>query len=398
MYKCINFLIHRTLSHYYKDTLLKTIAIIAFLASLSLSHLFAQDTTTPPTTSLQTTESSPIKFAYNFDFDFLLDNLEASEPFWPTRTLFAGRLMPQIGINFYGQNLMLGGYLINNMGEKYPTQGGITLFYNFTHNDLKGYFGIFPKKYWMNGGGGYNKEYSNLFFRDDFLFFNPVSNGVLLQYSPKKYDLKAELLIDWYGGNLQKRIDEFLIQAFVRKNFFDKKLFVGGALLLDHFKNTEVLNPHGSLDTYLLDRFYYQIFIGTDLTHATPIALDVLELKLSNLASLERKRHISTGLDPFSNMQGGQLDFQFQYKGFGLANSLYFGAPQYKYLSEYGEDFYRGLPFYHSAFYDRAEFYYEYKNAYLTGRFSVIFHFTKEGIANQEMLTISLDTHKLLGG
>lgn len=290
---------------------------------------------------------------------------------------------------------MLGGYFINNMGEKYPMQGGITLFYNFSHNDLKGYFGIFPKKYWLDG---YDKEYSGFFFRKDFLFFNPVSNGILLQYNPKKYNLEAELLIDWYGGNLQKRIDEFLIQAFVRKNFSDKKLFIGGALLLDHFKNAEILNPDSSnLDTYLLDRFYYQIFIGTDLTHTIPLPLDALEFKLSSLASLERKRRLSTGLDPFSNMQGGQLDFQLQYKGFGIANSLYFGAPQYKYLSEYGEDFYRGLPFYHSAFYDRAEFYYEYKNAYLIGRFSVIFHFTKEGIANQEMLTISLDTRKLLG-
>lgn len=333
--------------------------------------------------------TSPVKFIYSFDFDFLLDNLEESQKIWPTRTLFAGSLFPEIGIHFYNQNLNLGGYFIHNMGEKYPTKGGLTLSYDFTYNDIKGYFGIFSKKKWIG-------EYSNLFFRKDFLFYNPVNSGVMFQYDSKKVDLQAEFIFDWYGGDIQKRNDEFLVQGYLRKDFFDKKLFLGGSFLLYHFKNDSFLNLDGNnFDTYLLDRFYYQVFIGTDLTSLVS-SMDKLKFSFSNLSSMERKRRLSTGPDPFSNQIGWQFDAEAQYKGFGISNSIYFGDKQFKYLKQYGEDFYAGIPFYQSHFYDRAELYYEYKNNYLTGRFSFILHFNNEGFYHQQMLTLSLDTRKLL--
>lgn len=332
---------------------------------------------------------TPLKFIYDFDFNFLLDNTEESQNIWPTRTLFAASLFPEIGINFYNQNLKIGGYFINNMGESYPTKSALTLSYDFTHDNIKGYFGIFSKKYWIG-------EYSNLFFRKDFLFYNPLTNGIMFQYTPKTIDLQAEFIFDWYGGNIQKRIDEFLTQGYVNKNFLDKKLFVGGSFLLYHFKNDEFLNLDGNnFDTYLLDRFYYQIFIGTNLASLAP-QFEKLQIKFSNLSSMERKRRLSSGLDPFSNQIGWQLDTQLQYKGFGIDNAIYFGDKQFKYFNQYGENFYAGIPFYQSNLYDRSEIYYEYKNKYLTSRFSFIFHFTKEGFYHQQMLTLNLDTHKLL--
>ncbi len=362
------------------------------LSILVFTFVFSQENPPSFNISNQTDQAKlqrPIQFIYGFDFDFLLDNLEESQKIWPTRTLFAGSLFPHIGVHFYNQNLNLGGYFINNMGENYPMKGGITLSYDFTYNDIKGYFGIFSKKNWIG-------EYSNLFFRKDFLFYNPVNNGVMFQYDSKNLDLQAEFIFDWYGGNIQKRDDEFLTQGYLRKNFFDKKFFLGGSFLLYHFKNSNFLNLDGNnFDTYLLDRFYYQVFIGTDLTQLIP-SLDKIKISFSNLSSMERKRRLSTGTDPFSNQIGWQLDTQLQYKGFGIDNSLYFGDRQFKYFREYGENFYAGLPFYQSRFYDRAELYYEYKNHYLVGRFSFILHFNHEGFYHQQMLTLSLDTHKLL--
>ncbi|WP_158654722.1 hypothetical protein [Helicobacter sp. 'CLO3_human'] len=119
------------------------------LSILVFTFVFSQENPPSFNISNQTDQAKlqrPIQFIYGFDFDFLLDNLEESQKIWPTRTLFAGSLFPHIGVHFYNQNLNLGGYFINNMGENYPMKGGITLSYDFTYNDIKGYFGIFSKK------------------------------------------------------------------------------------------------------------------------------------------------------------------------------------------------------------------------------------------------------------
>lgn len=338
------------------------------------------------------TQDLPLRFIYSFDFNFFVDNLEDSEAYWATRTLFAASLAPEIGINFYNQNIRVGGYFIANMGEKFPNPKdngmGLSLYYDTHYKNFHGYFGIFPRKYWIG-------DYPNLYYRQDFTFFNPVINGMLLQYQSQAQDFNAELTLDWYGGNIQKRIDEFLVSVFTQKDFFNKKLFIGGSALLYHTKNEEILNPGSTnLDVFLLDRFYYNVFIGSDLHSLMPF-MDKAYLKFGALASVERKRK-HTGIDPFSHIPGAQLEIAAQYKGFGVLNTFYFGGSQYKYFNEYGESFYWGLPFYQANIYNRMEAYWQYQKDYITARFSLILHITDKAIANQQMLTISVDTQKLI--
>lgn len=335
-------------------------------------------------------DSKQIYMIYGLDFVFYADNLENSFPYWDTRTLLQASIFPEIGLHFYGQNLRIGGYYIMNMGEKLPKIGGLSLYYDTKYKDFIGYFGIFPRKYWIG-------SYPYLYYRKDFLFQNPMINGMALQYQSDKSDLKAEFIFDWYGGNLQKRIDEFLASGFLQKSFWDDILFVGGSFLLYHTKNDEILNPYSAVrDVWLLDRLYYDMFVGTELSNRFMPYMDSMRLSLSILGSVERKRRNSSGLDPFSNHVGLELGLNAQYKGFGIDNRLYYGQSQMQYFSEYGESLYWGLPFYQSRFYDRAEMYWEHKNEYCTARFSLIFHFTDTQVANTEMLTIILDTQKLL--
>lgn len=342
------------------------------------------------------TPSKPYKLIYGFDFNFLLDNLEESQMYqWPTRTLFSAALHPEIGFNFYNQNLKIGAYAIVDMGhqnllDNSLNQLNLTLSYDFSYKGWRGIFGIFPRTEWLG-------HYSYLFYRTDFLYYHPLSSGAMFQY--KSPSISAEIMADWTGGSLSKDIDEFDIQAFVEKRFFNRLLYFGASGLLYHSLNSDFLAKDGAMyegkpDTYLLDRLYYQIFLGTDLHSVVPI-LDKLQFEISNLSSLERKRTYSQGVENFENLQGFEFKTNIQMKGFGIDNRLYLGAPQYKYFSQYGQSVYAGLPFYQSPIYNRSEFYYEYKNDYITGRFSVIFHFTEKGVSNQEMLTIGLDTHKL---
>ncbi|PAF41925.1 hypothetical protein [Helicobacter sp. 11S02596-1] len=334
------------------------------------------------------------EWKYRLGFDFYLDNLEDSVPYWDTRTIYGVRLAPEVGIAFdEHQSLMFGGYVLQNMGEQhFPTKANVSIYYNATGEKFRSYFGIFPRTHSI-------AHYPLSFFRNDFYFFNPNINGLMFQYKPQnpsdKFDGYAEFIFDWYGGNLSKRFDEFMVLASSEFQFLRHYLYVGGNFLMYHFKNDEYLAKDGSNgDTYLMDRIYYNLYVGTNFKNLLPF-MDKASTQFGTLSSLERKRRLSTGLDPFYNGLGWQWDIAMQYKGFGIKNSYYFGKPQMKYFSEYGEDFYSGLPFYQAKTYDRADFYYEYKNDILTARFSIILHFVDKILANQEMLTISLDTHKL---
>lgn len=360
-----------------------------FLSCLLVQKLIAQTQPEGQEDTKQTQKE--ISFIYDADFEFLFDNLEQSDPFWDTRTLIAAKLSPEIGLSFFGQRLKFGGFFTLKMGEQYPKQWGLTLFYDFQAKDFSGYFGIFSKKYRIG-------QYPLMFFRQDYEFFHPLINGVMLQYDSKSnypFNLQAEFIFDWYGGDLSKRIDEFLIQGFLRQSFLEQKIYWGGAFLLYHTKNDELLNLDGhDFDTYLLDRFYYYVFLGSDLSSLVP-EIQALSFELGVLSSLERKRRHSSGNDPFSHQVGWQLESKIAYKGFGIDNKLYWGDSQYKYFHQYGEEFYAGLPFYQSPLYNRTEFYYEYQNRYLKARASFVLHATKKRLANQQMISLAVDTAKL---
>lgn len=363
--------------------------------STSDSHSISKNTKEQPLQAKQfakinTLDSKSVYMIYGLNFVFYGDNLENSYPYWDTRTLLQASIFPEIGLHFYGQNLRVGGYYIMNMGEKLPKVGGLSLYYDTKYKNFSGYFGIFPRKHWIG-------SYPNLYYRKDFLMQNPMTNGMAFQYQSDEKDLQAEFIFDWYGGNLQKRIDEFLASTFIQKSFLSDNLFVGGSFLLYHTKNDEILNPYNTTkDVWLLDRLYYNAYIGTDLAKQFMPYMDSMHLSIGVLGSVERKRRHSSGLDPFSNRAGLELALKAQYKGFGIDNSLYYGQGQMQYFSEYGESLYWGLPFYQARFYDRAEMYWEHKNEYCTARFSFILHFTDTQVANTQMLTIILDTQKLL--
>lgn len=330
---------------------------------------------------------------YNLGFDFYLDNLEDSTPYWDTRTIYGARFAPEIGIDFDGrQSLMFGGYALQNMGEeKFPTKANISIYYNAIGEKFRSYFGIFSRTHSV-------AEYPLSFFRNDFYFSYPNINGLMFQYKPRDGNSNdyAEFIFDWYGGNLAKRNDEFMVISSANFNFFHNYFFLGGNFLMYHFKNDDYLSKDGhSKDTYLLDRIYYNLYIGSSFTTFLSF-MNKAYAKFGTLSTLERKRRLSTGLDPFYNGLGWEFEIGAEYRGFGVENNYYFGKPQMKYFNQYGEEFYNGLPFYQGRKYNRTNFYYEYKNDLITARFSIILHFVDNIVANQEMLTISLDTHKLL--
>ncbi|STP08383.1 Uncharacterised protein [Helicobacter fennelliae] len=342
---------------------------------------------------------SPLYLRYNLGFDFFLDNTEGSDPYWATRTLYAIRIAPEIGMGI-GQNhsIMFGGFAIQNMGAStIPTKANISAYYRYEGEIFRAYFGIFGRRYWRG-------EYPLSFFRQDFLFFNPNTNGVLLQYishQDSAINGYAEFVFDWFGGNLAKRFDEFFVLASGKVRFLNNYGFVGGSALLYHFKNDEVLSqdgaftPSGLPDTQLMDKIYYNAYIGVDFVPLLR-AMQTAQIQFGALSSIERKRRLS-GLGAFHHAMGYEGGFKLQYKGFGLEESYYFGDGQMYYYSEYGENFYDGLPFYRADRFNRVNVFYEYRNNWLKANLSFMFFSLPQTFALQQMLTLSIDTHRLFG-
>lgn len=342
-----------------------------------------------------------LSFLYNARFDFLLDNIENTQSLlWGTRTRYVLGANGEVGLGILDSHkIILGGFGLQDMGVKrvFNAGGGILAYYNYHSNETKaGKFsatlGVFPRNKLL-------KTYPKSFFRSDFLFLNPASNGVLLQYClPKQQSIKgkAEVLFDWFGGNLAKRDDEFFLLFGGEISFLDS-INLGLDTLIFHFKNSDVLSRGvNNADVYLLDRILYNGYVEVDFRGFVPAFkkhLQKAQIGFSALGQLERKRTLS-GNEPFYTGSGYEASLNVQYKGFGIKESYYFGKPQMRYFREYGESVYEGLPLYQTQF-NQINAYYGYENKFLRTQLSLIFYTFNGNLATQQMLTFAIWTDNL---
>ena len=331
-----------------------------------------------------TIQANAQKLEYIVDFGFNFNNLESSLPYDNSRTLISTKLAPQIGVSFGAEHrLMVGADMIQIFGDKtFPTKIDYTMYYRFESENFGAMAGAFPRTYSL-------AEYPLSFFREDYKFFDTNMEGVMLQYQNDEKTAYTEFYLDWYGVDHAQRIDEFLIGASTRYSFCDELLFTGANLLLNHFKNDIFL-----IDSYLLERLQYNIYLGADLQHLAP-SMDKLSISFGTNSSIERKRVLELDTSA-KNSLGWQLDITAQYKGFGIENGLYCGDSQFLYHSQYGSSFYIGQPFYQAPIYNRSNIYYKWENDFLSLRVDMIMHFTPKTVANQQMITlgVNLDSFK----
>jgi len=349
-----------------------------------------------------------INFLYNLGFDFLLDNTESSLPYWNTRTLYALKLNGEIGLKIKQQHsINLFGTALQNMGERVATKAFLAPYYRYDGEHFKANLGIFPRKHWAI-------TYPRSYFREDVLFFNPLTSGLLLQYVSSKESAvngAVEFIFDWFGGNLKKRDDEFFLLFGGKINFLKNYGFFGGNALVYHFKNANFLSldnardSSGNLDkTRLLDVMYYNIFIGASLTPLLN-GFNKADISFGALSSIERKRKDS-GIEPFYYGGGWEVNARLEWRGLGISEHFYFGKEQMRYFSNrntpnsleigYGEGFYNGLPLYQASHFHQINTYYEYKNNYLKANISLMFYILPNNqLALQQMLRFSIDTHNL---
>lgn len=322
-------------------------------------------------------------FAYRVRFDTYFDNLESSEQWEPTRTLFAVKLAPEIGLQLGGgHSLMVGANLIQDLGDTLLTHADYSVYYRYKSKRFGALAGSFSRR---NSIG----DYPITFFDNDWSFYNENIHGIMLQSGRKPKHRYIEFFVDWQGQDQKFRIDEFLLCASGRYSFFDRLLIFDAAGMLSHFKNDYVLQ-----DSYLLERAFYKASLSTDLHKVIPL-FDEFRLGFGTLSSMEHKRVLDTHTTWQHNI-GFQAEADIRWKWVGLKNDFYFGDPQQTYYRQYSRRIYSGSPFYQSDRYNRTSLYGKWSKKFLSVKGEIILHATKGNVANQEMLTLSLDIHQML--
>ncbi len=333
--------------------------------------------------SVLSLSASAQNFAYRLRFDTYFDNLESSEPWQPTRTLFAVKLSPEVGLQLGGgHSFMAGAHLTQDLGDTLLTKAQASVYYRYMGKRLGALAGSFSRKFSVS-------EYPLTFFDNDWSFYNENINGLMLQYRNRKGTGHVEFFVDWQGQSQKFRIDEFMLVASTRYAFFDRLLILDAAGLLSHFKNDYVLGG----DCYLLERAYYNIALSTDLRKLMP-EMDRFQIGFGTLSSMEHKRFLETESKWRHNI-GFQADIDLRWRWIGLKNSFYFGDGQQTFYEQYGSRIYSGSPLYRSGRYNRTDLYGSWSKKFLTIRGDIVLHAVKGQVANQETLTLSLNLHQM---
>ncbi|MGN1215334.1 MAG: hypothetical protein ACI4TJ_03715 [Candidatus Cryptobacteroides sp.] len=385
----------------------------------------------PVLCSVECMAQSRPQLVYDLGFEYCFDNREfdsGQESFTDSRTIHAARLTPAIGLSLPSsadvqQRIMLGIDIFKNMGDS-PTSEELrnsvnsgllremTLWYaieaSLPKTTVKGYAGIFPRRYSVFGNPDTPKEdmpgrdIPSLFLSDANRFYDSNLEGILVtSANSRSY---YELSLDWLGLFGSRRREQFIIQSY-GKGSLSKWIHAGWVASLHHYANS--LEYSGVIDNATLAPFLY---FGFERLCRTPF--DRLSLTFHYIQGIHQDRRNSTGLE---YAFGGQVSLDVRKRNFGIRNEIYYGMGQMPYYdlegpdgNAYSSSLYRGNPFYRISpngdwkvpgVYDRLDLYYQPIVAgILNLRISNRFHFSGNGYEGWQqvvLLSVNLDRFRV---
>lgn len=315
----------------------------------------------------------------DLDLYYLFDNREfaaSSDAYTPSMTNHGVRVSPMVGVQvrqnrYVSHRVMCGGMLQHNMGVPAGLANNscnVLMFYNAEVGMYKGIFdatvGIFQRT-------GMEGEYSEAFFSDSLKFHDPDLEGVLLKWkAPKMY---AEIGLDWMGKKDYDVKERF--QVFSAGKWSPAKwLSLGWAASMYHYAGS-VIAP-GVVDNQMVNPY-----VKLDLASALP--LQELSLKAGMLATYQWDRKFD---DTVHFPCGGEFVLCARYANVTFKDTFYSGGNLLYYYSghdaaghPYGNNLYRGSPFYRGT-YNLAELgWTPLVTDYLDISFNLRFHYGEGG-------------------
>ncbi|MCF0176147.1 MAG: hypothetical protein HUJ94_04860 [Bacteroidales bacterium] len=365
---------------------MKKTLLIFFALIFSFSFLRAQE--------------GGVRIAWDANFDMHFDNREftgTGQAFMNSQTLFGARLTPALGIQYvqkggYVHRLMGGVDIFKEFGHNpdLESEGGtglvdeITFWYRLNKKigdtDFTMHAGIFPRRVMQT-------SWSELFFSDSLLFYNPNLEGMLVSFARPKG--KYELGCDWIGRKGTRSRERFMLFSAGDSRVLDW-LKLGYSAYMYHYAGS--LSVRGVVDNILAEPYF-----EADFAHWLP--LQKLSLTAGATCSFSRDR-----VAKVQHLRGGaELTAEVRKWNVGLRHRLFYGGdmmPLYACTDKagypYGNNLYHGNPLFRvrldgsaPAACNSTELYYEPNlGGLVTLRCEVRAHFNGPFTGHQELVTL----------
>lgn len=313
---------------------------------------------------------------WSVDFGSVFDNREGDDKMYDDKTFFFTTLSAEGGVKFTKKDRIAGGAVWIQ-----PLENGIRdsrlhpiLYYRHEGENWKFSMGMFPRTQLREPLPGF-------IWCDSLTYYQKNIRGALLQYQREEGFFDA--YIDWRAHQTETRREAFNLMFHGEWRPKAGKFLIGAHLLMNHFAKTR----HPSDDQSIVDNFLANPYVGIDMSRKT--VLDSLVVKAGLLQTIERNR----GNDKGWVCPGGLwVDAVFEWKRFGLKNSLFVGGegllPLY---SEFGTQLYQGESYYRSNFYNRTDVYARIiRNRYMDLEAQLNFNFAKNNFMFYQRLILNI--------
>ncbi len=309
---------------------------------------------------------SPIFAISNYNF---FDNREVHSPYQRSQTLFGSLLGAEAGLQFGPNSIMVGAHAVKDFGQSGISQADFTFYYCYKHEKVSGAFGAFPRERLC-------RELPDVFVYDSLKYYEPILNGVLLQYVDT-YGY-AELYCNWLNKQGVGEREIFEIVSDGRMGY--KGYYVGWNVQLIHFSV-----PRPAVGCQVYDKLMINPHLGMEKSDLA--WFDAISMEAGLLLSLNRDRRDMLWKSPVGflgdvKLRKGRLEFR---------DCIYAGNPQFSDYDSFGFQLHRGDPYYRSGLYNRSDI-----RIYLLDRLDVrcyvgaSFHYTEGCLDNSQQIVLRI--------
>lgn len=341
------------------------------------------------------------RFEWNVDFESVFDNREGDHDVTATKTWFFTRLSPEVGLKFDLCDRIAGGVVwYQPIGCEWDGHRvSPTLYYRHSGERWRFSMGMFPRKQLI-------EQMPNYLWSDSLQYTQANIRGAMVQYAGTRGWM--DFYVDWRGMQTRRQREAFNIVFHGQMTPGPEWLSFGGFALMNHY----ALQKDPPADQHIVDNFLVNPYVGVDLRER--LSTDSLSIRAGFLMTIERNRAIPDG--KWEMPAGFNLDVVWQYRWFGIKNTLYVGKPlfpSYDYpdpsfgrngevmegananpviYNPMGPGLYLGEPFYQKKFYDRLNLFADIlRTRYVGLRASLDFNFTPGSMIFYQRLILKVN-------
>ena len=311
---------------------------------------------------------------WNSELNFFFDNNEfAKSPLAIDQTMAGVTLTQEIGWKFDDKHYIVGGVdAMRSLGaDKLVNDIHLLAYYQLKDENTLLKVGSFHRHDLLD-------DYSDFFFQDSIKYYRHTMEGMYFRKGNENQFVK--LWLDWTGLQSATERETFFIGASGYKKF-GKLFFADFQSYMFHYSITRP-NPRGlTVSDYLLGQ------LSGGVNYSNRSGINKLLVSVGLLSGYERDR---VDMNNYGTPTGGVARVEFDYRGFGTENTLYYGQPRMVLYYRHANNLYWGNPFLRAESYMQNKVYWNFiNNDHIKGQLAARAHFSDGKVYFEQMLTLS---------